>query len=40
MRYFYEMYPTAQNRQQTVDDFENIVNRQQAVDWIQKYRRG
>ncbi len=32
MRYFYEMYPTAQNRQQTVDDFDNIVNRQQAVD--------
>lgn len=32
MRYFYEMYPTAQNRQQTVDDFDNIVNRQQSVD--------
>lgn len=32
MRYFYEMYPTAPNRQQTVDDFENIVNRQQSVD--------
>lgn len=27
-----QMYPTAQNRQHTVDDFENIVNRQQAVD--------
>ena len=32
MRYFYEMYPTATNRQQLVDDLENIVNRQQAVD--------
>lgn len=27
MRYFYEMYPTAQNRQQPVDDFETMVNR-------------
>ena len=32
MRYFYEMYPTAQNRQQPVDDFETMVNRRQDVD--------
>ena len=32
MRYFYEMYPGAQNRQQLVDDFGGNQNRQQRVD--------
>jgi predicted nuclease of restriction endonuclease-like (RecB) superfamily len=32
MRYFYEMYPDAGNRQQAVDDLVDIQNRQQSVD--------
>ena len=32
MRYFYEMYPEAENRQQLVDDLSASENRQQPVD--------
>ena len=32
MRYFYELYPTAENRQQPADDLAISENRQQAVD--------
>ena len=32
MRYFYEMYPTAENRQQAADDLAISDNRQQPVD--------
>ena len=32
MRYFYEMYPTAENRQQPADDLAISENRQQVAD--------
>ena len=32
MRYFFEMYPTVQNRQQAVDDLGKLENHQQVVD--------
>ena len=32
MRYFYDMYPDVENRQQPVDDSEKAMIRQQAVD--------
>ncbi len=32
MRYFFEMYPTVQNRQQSVDDLGKLENHQQVVD--------
>lgn len=32
MRYFYEMYPIPENRQQVVDDSGEVAIRQQTVD--------
>ena len=32
MRYFYEMYPISENRQQVVDDSGEVAIRQQTVD--------
>ena len=36
MKYFYELYPNAQNRPQLVDDLEAVENRHQIVDDLRR----